>query len=510
MKNLQVFTDALVANDAQVRKFNTQLDQVSAALADERGSLAAALKNLSAALGDIAGFIKANGDAIHTDVVGLKDVVGVLDKQKAALNEILAVAPVALSNLNHTYNPKSGTLDTRDNLGGLANPLDPAVICSALTPPRTCRPAAPSPTTCAAIAKVLGGLPPLSGTPGCRRSACRRWAVRDGAAEQHRPAGARRWRWPSPPSGTVRLRLPRPVLGTAARRGGPGQPPVPGAGRLRRRAGPGAAVRGQGQRRHGRQGRVGQAGRLAGQGAGGGQRRRQAAGQRLRPDPADLAAGREVRVAVLPARRRGQRPGAAGPGAAPRLRLPAHRHRPDRLHPRARGGARRAVAAAQRRRAGADQDHHPRAEPGAGRARGRHPQPAHPGHRADHHPERPEEPDPHRHRQPRRAGPHAQQPEAGAGRRAGHHAAGGEDPGRREDAVRHPAAQPGQPQHGRGPGDRRLAGQLRLGAGEPGPGDDPADPGGRRRCPSRWSCWRPTRSRGPRSTASGATTPTCS
>ena len=52
---------------------------------------------------------------------------------RAALNEILAVAPVALSNLAHTYNPSSGTLDTRDNLASLFEPADPAVICSALT-----------------------------------------------------------------------------------------------------------------------------------------------------------------------------------------------------------------------------------------------------------------------------------------------------------------------------------------------------------------------------------------
>ncbi len=166
VKNLQVFTDALVANDAQVRKFNTQLDQVSAALAAERGSLAAALKNLTAALRDIAGFIQANSDAIHTDVGSLKDVVGVLNKQKAALNEVLAVAPVALANLNHTYNAQGGTLDTRDNLGGLANPLDPAVICSALSATKNLPASGTIADTCAAIAKVLGGLPPLGGTPG--------------------------------------------------------------------------------------------------------------------------------------------------------------------------------------------------------------------------------------------------------------------------------------------------------------------------------------------------------
>lgn len=170
VKNLQVFTDALVANDAQVRKFNDQLDQVTSTLADERGSLAAALTNLTKALSDIAGFIKANGNSIHTDVVGLKDVTGVLDKQKAALNEILAVAPVAVSNLSHTYNPVSGTLDTRDNLGSTQNPLDPSVICSALVATGNLAKLPATSTivqTCNAIAKVLGGLPPLGGSlPG--------------------------------------------------------------------------------------------------------------------------------------------------------------------------------------------------------------------------------------------------------------------------------------------------------------------------------------------------------
>jgi phospholipid/cholesterol/gamma-HCH transport system substrate-binding protein len=159
VKNLQVFSDALVANDSQ-------LDQVTSALADERGSLAAALKNLSQALSDIAGFIKANGSAIHTDVVGLKQVVGVLNDQKAAINEIFAVAPVAVSNLSHTYNPVSGTLDTRDNMGGLQNPLDPAVICSALVATGHLPSTGVIAETCQQIAKVLGGLPVLGGGNG--------------------------------------------------------------------------------------------------------------------------------------------------------------------------------------------------------------------------------------------------------------------------------------------------------------------------------------------------------
>jgi phospholipid/cholesterol/gamma-HCH transport system substrate-binding protein len=166
VKNLQVFTDALVANDAQVRKFNTQLDQVTSALAEERGSLAAALKNLTVALRDIADFIKTNGDSIHADVAGLKDVVGVLNKQKAAINEALAVAPGALQNLHHSYDAASGTLGTRDNLGGPQNPLDPAVICAALSATKNLPAGGTIADTCAAIAKAIGGLPVIGGLPG--------------------------------------------------------------------------------------------------------------------------------------------------------------------------------------------------------------------------------------------------------------------------------------------------------------------------------------------------------
>ncbi len=161
VKNLQVFTDALVANDAQVRKFNDQLDSVTSALAAERGSIGAALQNLSAALSDIAGFIKTNSASIHGDLDGLKTVTNVLARQKAAINEILTVAPVAVSNLAHTYNPVSGTLDTRDNIGGL---LDPSVICSVLnTEVGLPVIGGTIAQTCNAISKVLGGLPGIPG-----------------------------------------------------------------------------------------------------------------------------------------------------------------------------------------------------------------------------------------------------------------------------------------------------------------------------------------------------------
>jgi phospholipid/cholesterol/gamma-HCH transport system substrate-binding protein len=180
VKNLQAFSDALEQSDTQVRKFNTQLAQVSGDLADERESLAAALHNLSGALTDVATFVRKNSASFHADVASLKVVTNVLVRQKAALDETLAVAPTALANLGHAYNPTSGTLDNRTNLDSLT---DPAVICGMLQalgqlptlvsdPIRqTCVAIATQlQTTLDGLAKLVSGitdsLPTIPGVPG--------------------------------------------------------------------------------------------------------------------------------------------------------------------------------------------------------------------------------------------------------------------------------------------------------------------------------------------------------
>ena len=129
VSNLQTFTKALQDSDAQVRNVNQLLDTVAGDLADERASLASAITNLRQALTQVAAFLQKNQDLFQQNVSGLADVTGVLANKQAALNEILAVAPVALSNLAHTYNPSSGTLDVRANLASL---FDPGQICQAL------------------------------------------------------------------------------------------------------------------------------------------------------------------------------------------------------------------------------------------------------------------------------------------------------------------------------------------------------------------------------------------
>lgn len=129
---LQRFTTNLAQNDTGVRRVNADLATVSQQLNGEREELAAAFKNLAVALGTVADFVKANRDSLTSNISGLADVTQVLVRNQQALTEVLDVAPLALQNLQGTYDPQTGTLDTRgDQLFGNLIRLTPT-ICNAL------------------------------------------------------------------------------------------------------------------------------------------------------------------------------------------------------------------------------------------------------------------------------------------------------------------------------------------------------------------------------------------
>ena len=119
---LQKFTETLAQDDAKVREFNGRLADATGFLASEREDLGGAIRDLSVALGDVAGFVRDNRDTIHSNVDRLADVTQVLVDQQRALTEILDVAPLGISNLANTYNGSSGTLDTRANINELSRP----------------------------------------------------------------------------------------------------------------------------------------------------------------------------------------------------------------------------------------------------------------------------------------------------------------------------------------------------------------------------------------------------
>jgi len=115
VQNLQAFTTMLAENDSQVRRLNADLATVSQQLDGERDDLAAALKNLAIALSEVSTFVRDNRAGLKTNIGQLTEVTGTVAKQRDALAETLTNAPVAISNLQNAYNPKTGTLDTRAN-----------------------------------------------------------------------------------------------------------------------------------------------------------------------------------------------------------------------------------------------------------------------------------------------------------------------------------------------------------------------------------------------------------
>lgn len=127
---LENFVKTLAENDTTVRQFNQSLASVSSMLSGEREELAQALENLSKALGDVTTFVQTNKDAFGANIKGLNRVAKVLVKRRAELSETLVNAPIALSNLYHTYNPDTGTLDTNANLGMITDQLqsDPELL----------------------------------------------------------------------------------------------------------------------------------------------------------------------------------------------------------------------------------------------------------------------------------------------------------------------------------------------------------------------------------------------
>lgn len=127
---LEGFMSTLAENDQTVRQFNQSLADVSTMLDGEREELVAATRNLSVALTAVKGFVEENKDSLSRNITGLNRVAKVLVRQRAALDEILHVAPGALNNLALTYNPQAGTLDTRANFGESINQLelDPAAF----------------------------------------------------------------------------------------------------------------------------------------------------------------------------------------------------------------------------------------------------------------------------------------------------------------------------------------------------------------------------------------------
>jgi phospholipid/cholesterol/gamma-HCH transport system substrate-binding protein len=144
VKQLQQFTTMLAQNDGGVRRLNANLQKVGGQLAGERQDLGAALANLSSALQLVAKFVSDNRTHLTSDIHKATSVTNVLSREKEAIEEIIDLAPYALTNLSLAYDPSAKTLDTLDAASQtFSSPTAPTGFLCQLVP-QTCTPAASS------------------------------------------------------------------------------------------------------------------------------------------------------------------------------------------------------------------------------------------------------------------------------------------------------------------------------------------------------------------------------
>ncbi|MGH3501247.1 MAG: MCE family protein [Nocardioidaceae bacterium] len=160
VRQLDRFVGMLARNRKTIRAFNQHLSQVAHVLSGERKDLAAALRNLSTALTAVSDFVHDNKGELKHNIHGLRQVTDILVDERDALAKVLEVAPLALGNLGHAYNPQTGTLDQRMNIGENVNQIrtNPGlVLCSIVH--QAGNPA----NSCQVIKKLLKALPKLPG-----------------------------------------------------------------------------------------------------------------------------------------------------------------------------------------------------------------------------------------------------------------------------------------------------------------------------------------------------------
>jgi len=156
VRQIERFVSALAENDQTVRMFNESLASAANLLEGERDDLAASLKNLGVAMQQVSSFVRENRDGLSENIEGLNVISKILVKQRDALAETLNTAPLALNNLFHTYNPSTGTLDTRANVGENIGTLEnnpTQFLCSILAQ------ADASKSSCNLVKQALSGLP---------------------------------------------------------------------------------------------------------------------------------------------------------------------------------------------------------------------------------------------------------------------------------------------------------------------------------------------------------------
>ncbi|MGI5128158.1 MCE family protein [Pseudonocardia sp. CA-107938] len=158
--NLQKFTATLAESDDQIRQFQKRLASVTGALADDREQVGASLHALADALEEVDGFIADNRELVASNVERLTGITKALVDQRAALAEVIDVAPLGATNFINAYDAASGSVAVRGDFAEFA--LSPTLLLCALVQRGTPTVVPPAVTaTCGKLAPILDGTLPL-------------------------------------------------------------------------------------------------------------------------------------------------------------------------------------------------------------------------------------------------------------------------------------------------------------------------------------------------------------
>lgn len=122
LTNLAVFTQAMAANDDNIRAFTTEISDISATLAQSEQDLARAITELRAAITMVSDFIATHQNMVITNTEKLAKVSKIAADHQRELSEISLSLPIALVNLIETYNADVGALSIRLPLPELQDP----------------------------------------------------------------------------------------------------------------------------------------------------------------------------------------------------------------------------------------------------------------------------------------------------------------------------------------------------------------------------------------------------
>ncbi len=113
VESLNRFTTTLARNDATVARFMGNLGLVSQELAGEDEQLVATLGAIAGVLDDVEGFVRGNRALLVSDVRKVGRITGVLAQYSRVIEEVVAIAPLAMGGIVNASDPRAGVTNAR-------------------------------------------------------------------------------------------------------------------------------------------------------------------------------------------------------------------------------------------------------------------------------------------------------------------------------------------------------------------------------------------------------------